>query len=102
MARLTRAWNRYKTPQPLPLAASYASRKPRMPYSPPEMPTITSFFTASGARRHAVSLCVIGNHDIPDHVAGFAIECYQVRIDSSMKSRSPSIASPRFTWPQQR
>ena len=41
----------------LPLFASYASRNPRMPASPPLMPTITLSPTTSGA---AVIECPVG------------------------------------------
>ena len=44
---LSREWCR-STTAALPVAASYASRKPRVAYSPPVMPVMTMSFSTSG------------------------------------------------------
>src|SRR5258708_4170716 len=83
MAWLTRAWNRVKPPQTL--ATRSIIRVQETTYA-----VLTSgnaddhlVLHGQGRRGDAVSFCVIGDHDIADHVAGLAIECYHVRVDGS-------------------
>ena len=65
----------------LPVLASYASRNPRIANSPPAMPTMTLSLTMSGARRAGVALLVVGDLDVPDHLAGLHVERDEMRVE---------------------
>ena len=51
-----------------------------MPSSPPETPAITRSFTTSGALVDAVVLAGVGHLDIPEELAGEAMQREQVRV----------------------
>ena len=78
----------------LPVAASYAAMKPRMPYSPPPTPMMTLSFTTSGARRDRVAVRELGDVDVPQQPPVPRVERDEMRIERAHEQRVAEDRQP--------
>src|SRR5436189_1751253 len=96
MARLTRAGNCVKPPQTLSARGIIRVQEAADAVLATGDPDNYFVLHSQRGRSDAVALRVIGDHDIPEHVAGLAIECYQMRINGSQEQpvaehRQPAV-----------
>ena len=79
-----------------PFFAEKAAIKPRIPLSPPALPTMTLSFTTSGAEVETDSLLFVGEFPAEQQCAGLPVERDQIvvagrKVDRVAKDRRPTI-----------